>query len=107
VNQLQARLEYYYYLANVGVVRGLPEPAARRLASAVANLLFARGGRRQRAALANLALAYPELSARERREIARESWVQTAWAMRRSCAAGCASRIWRPCSRRSPAGAAR
>ena len=81
MNQLQTRLEYYYYLANVGIVRGLPEPAAQRLASAVANLLFARGGRRQKAALANLALAYPELSARDRREIARESWVQTAWAM--------------------------
>jgi len=81
VNHFQARLEYYYYLANVGVVRGLPETAARKLASAVAKLLFARGGRRQKAALANLALAYPDLSARDRREIARESWVQTAWAM--------------------------
>ncbi|HEY8155138.1 MAG TPA: lysophospholipid acyltransferase family protein [Myxococcota bacterium] len=81
VNHLQARLEYYYYLANVGVARGLPEDAARRLASGVANLLFARGGRRQGAALANLALAYPDLSAPERRRIARESWVQTAWAM--------------------------
>ena len=81
MNHFQARLEYYYYLANVGVVRGLPETAARKLASAVAHLLFARGGRRLDAALANLALAYPDLSARERREIARESWVQTAWAM--------------------------
>lgn len=81
MNHFQARLEYYYYLANVGVVRGLPETAARKLASAVAKLLFARGGRRQKAALANLALAYPDLSARDRREIARESWVQTAWAM--------------------------
>jgi KDO2-lipid IV(A) lauroyltransferase len=81
VNQLQARLEYYYYLANLGVVRGLPETAARRLASGVAQLLFARGGKRQKAALANLALAYPDLSARQRFEIARESWVQAAWAM--------------------------
>jgi len=81
VNQFQNRLEYYYYLANVGVVRGLPEPAARKLASAVAQLLFAAGGRRQNAALANLALAYPELSEPERRGIARESWVQTAWGM--------------------------
>jgi KDO2-lipid IV(A) lauroyltransferase len=81
VNQLQARLEYWYYLANVGVARGLPEGAARRLASGVANLLFARGGRRQDAALANLALAFPDLSAPQRREIARESWVQTAFAM--------------------------
>jgi KDO2-lipid IV(A) lauroyltransferase len=81
VNQLQARLEYYYYLANLGVVRGLPEPAARRLTTAVARLLFARGGRRQEAALANLSVAYPELPAERRREIARESWVQAAWAM--------------------------
>ena len=81
MNQFQNRLEYYYYLANVGVVRGLPEPAARKLASAVAQLLFAAGGRRQNAALANLALAYPELSEPERRGIARESWVQTAWGM--------------------------
>jgi len=81
VNHFQARLEYYYYLAHVGVARGLPEAAARRLASAVAHLLFARGGRRQDAALANLALAYPELSWQKRREIARESWVQTAWGM--------------------------
>jgi KDO2-lipid IV(A) lauroyltransferase len=81
VNQLQARLEYWYYLANVGVARGLPERAARRLATAVARLLFARGGQRRGAALANLTLAYPDLPARERREIARESWVQAAWAM--------------------------
>ena len=105
MNQLQARLEYYYYLANVGVVRGLPEPAARRLATAVARLLFARGGRRQEAALANLSLAYPDLSAERRREIARESWVQAAWAMldaararasgaTTSCAGACASRTW-------------
>ena len=81
MNHLQARLEYYYYLLNVGVARGLPEGAARRLASGVAKLLFARGGRRLDAALANLALAYPDLSAQARREIARESWEQTAWGM--------------------------
>jgi len=81
VNQLQARLEYYYYLANVGVVRALPEGAARRLARAIALRLFEQGGRRQSAALANLALAYPGLSEPARREIARESWVQTAWGM--------------------------
>ncbi len=81
MNQFQTRLEYYYYLANVGVARGLPEAAARRLARAVAHLLFARGGQRPGAALANLALAYPDLSAQERRAIARESWVQTAWGM--------------------------
>ena len=81
MNHFQTRLEYYYYLANVGVVRGLPEAAARKLTSAVAHLLFARGGRRQEAALANLALAYPDRSSQQRREIARESWVQTAWGM--------------------------
>lgn len=81
MNQLQARLEYYYYLANVGVVRALPESVARRLARSVALRMFAQGGRRQAAALANLALAYPELSEAARREIARESWVQTAWGM--------------------------
>ena len=81
MNQFQARLEYCFYLANVGVARGLPEAAIQRLARAVAHLLFACGGRRQGAALANLALAYPDLSARERSAIARESWVQTAWAM--------------------------
>jgi KDO2-lipid IV(A) lauroyltransferase len=81
VNQFQARLEYCSYLAIAGVVRGLPEAAAGRLARAVAQLLFAYGGQRQGAALANLRLAYPNLSDRERRAIARESWVQTAWAM--------------------------
>ena len=81
MTQLQARLEYYYYLANVGVVRALPENAARRLARAVALRMFAHGGRRQEAALANLALAYPDLSEAARCEIARESWVQTAWGM--------------------------
>jgi KDO2-lipid IV(A) lauroyltransferase len=81
VNQLQARLEYWYYLANVAVARGLPEPAARRLATAVARLLFSRGGQRLDAALANLALAYPDLPEAQRREIARETWVQAAWAM--------------------------
>ena len=81
MNQLQTRLEYYYYLANVGVVRALPESAAQRLARAVALRMFARGGRRQRAALANLALAYPDLAASERLALARESWVQTAWGM--------------------------
>jgi len=81
VNQFQARLEYCSYLAIAGVARGLPEAAARRLARAIAQLLFAYGGQRQGAALANLRLAYPNLSDRERRAIARESWVQTAWAM--------------------------
>jgi KDO2-lipid IV(A) lauroyltransferase len=81
VTKLQSLLEYYYYLANVGVVRSLPEAAARRLATGVANGLFARGGRRRDAALANLALAFPELSESQRREIARRSWVQMAWGM--------------------------
>jgi len=81
VTKLQALAEYYYYLTNVGVARALPEKAARRLASAVAHRLFERGGRRQRAALANLALAYPELSPAARREIGRASWVHTAWGM--------------------------
>ena len=90
MNQLQARLEYYYYLANVGVVRALPESAARRLARAVALRMFAHGGRRLDAALANLALAYPDLSSRERREIARESWLQTAWGMLDAAR----SRVW-------------
>jgi len=81
VNPLLTRLEYAYYLANVGVVRALPEPAARRLARAVALRMFAQGGRRQNAALANLALAYPELAPSERLAIARESWVHTAWSM--------------------------
>ena len=81
MNQFQARLEYCSYLAIAGVARGLPEAAARRLARAIAQLLFAYGGQRQGAALANLRLAYPNLSDRERRAIARESWVQTAWAM--------------------------
>ncbi len=90
MNQLQARLEYGYYLANVGVVRALPEGAAQRLARAVALRMFARGGRRLDAALANLALAYPDLAPTARREIARESWVQTAWAMLDAAR----SRVW-------------
>jgi KDO2-lipid IV(A) lauroyltransferase len=81
VTRLEALAEYYYYLANVAVARALPERAAHRLASGVADRLFARGGRRRGAALANLALAYPELSPEGRLEIARASWLHTAWAM--------------------------
>ena len=79
MNHLQARLEYWYYLANVGVARGLPERAARRLATAVARLLVARGGQRLDAALANLALAFPISRARAPRSRARDGC--GAWAM--------------------------
>jgi KDO2-lipid IV(A) lauroyltransferase len=81
VTKPRALLEYGYYLANVSVARALPEDAARRLAAGVARRLFAHGGRRVDAALANLSLAYPGLSAAEREEIARASWVHTAWGL--------------------------
>jgi KDO2-lipid IV(A) lauroyltransferase len=81
VRKSKALLEYWYYLANVGVARALPEGASRRLASWVADRMVANGGPRLDAALANLALAFPELSEARRREIARESWRHAAWGM--------------------------
>jgi KDO2-lipid IV(A) lauroyltransferase len=81
VTKAKALLEYWYYLLNVGVVRALPERASRRLSAWVAERMFARGGKRLDAALANLALAYPELAPEARREIARQSWLHTAWGM--------------------------
>ena len=81
MTKTQEILEYYYYLLNVGVVRALPEDRARRLATWVAERMFARNGRHARTALANLAVAFPNESEATRRAIGLESYRHTAWGM--------------------------
>jgi KDO2-lipid IV(A) lauroyltransferase len=76
---LQDWLEYAAYRGGGSLLRALPEALPFDLAARAARLAFARGGRRARVALANLRIAFPDLSPDELRRIGRESWVQQAW----------------------------
>jgi Kdo2-lipid IVA lauroyltransferase/acyltransferase len=63
------RLEHGAYLALKGILRGLPHRAARPLGAVLGRLAHRLDGRHRRLAAANLALAFPELAAAERRAI--------------------------------------
>jgi KDO2-lipid IV(A) lauroyltransferase len=63
------RLEYGTYLAVKGLVRALPNAAARPLGAAVGRLVHLLDRRHRRVAAANVELAFPELAPAERRRL--------------------------------------
>ena len=72
-------LEFHGYRIGAAALRALPLPSAQRLAAALAGRIFDRGGERVGYALANLRIAFPELSEAARCEVGRESYVHFAW----------------------------
>ena len=72
-------VEWSAYRSARALLGALPLPTAQRVAAAGARRIFARGGKRVRYVLANLRVAFPELSEAERYEIGRESYVHFAW----------------------------
>jgi KDO2-lipid IV(A) lauroyltransferase len=66
-------LEYALLRLLIGIVRLFPLDTASDISAWITQKI-ARGGRRHRNALANLAIAYPEKSLEEREEIAMENW---------------------------------
>ncbi len=71
-------LEFQALRLSSSLIRGLPLPAAQRLAAAGARRIFNRGGERVGYALVNLRIAFPELSEEARREIGRQSYAHFA-----------------------------
>jgi KDO2-lipid IV(A) lauroyltransferase len=71
--------EWSAYRAARGLVGAVPLAQAQRLGAAAARALFDRGGKRVRYVLANLRIAYPELSEAQRHSLGRESYVHFAW----------------------------
>lgn len=71
--------EYAAFRAAVAALGSLPLSAAQRAGARIARALFDLGGKRIEYVLANLRIAYPELSEDARRAIGRESYVNLAW----------------------------
>jgi Kdo2-lipid IVA lauroyltransferase/acyltransferase len=63
------RLEYGAYLALKGIVRALPNAAARPLGAAAGRLVHRLDRRHRRVAAANVELAFPDLAPAERRRL--------------------------------------
>lgn len=57
-----------------GAIRALPHAGARSLGRGMGDLFYLTGSRRRRIALSNLEIAFPELDAEARRDLARESF---------------------------------
>lgn len=72
--RLRYLAEYAGYRAATGALARASPETARRIGHRLGSLAFRLDGRRRRLALANLALALPELSEEERLEVARESF---------------------------------
>jgi KDO2-lipid IV(A) lauroyltransferase len=68
------RVEYLFYRAAVRAVRSASEPALRRWGARIGNLARRVLRSRDRLALRNLALAFPEKSDAERRRIIDDCW---------------------------------
>jgi KDO2-lipid IV(A) lauroyltransferase len=78
---LRDRVELVSYRAVTGSFRAVPLGVAKRVASWLGRLGFLVLRRYRNISLTNLELAYPELSAERRREIARASFEHLAWNM--------------------------
>jgi KDO2-lipid IV(A) lauroyltransferase len=63
----------------VGFVRALPSAVAYSASAAIARAIFALGSHRAAVSLANLRIAFPDLTESDRRSIARESYANLAW----------------------------
>lgn len=73
--------EYAAFRTAMVALRALPLARAQGIAASAARRIFDLGGKRVAYVLANLRIAYPDLSEPERREIGRESYVQFAWSL--------------------------
>ena len=71
--------EYAAFRSAVAALRALPLAPAQAFAARAARALFSRGGKRVEYVLANLRIAFPELSEEKRIAIGRESYVHLAW----------------------------
>ncbi len=78
---LRSYLEYAGYRVAVELVRRVPLERMQSVVGRLARFYFDREGKQARHALANLRIAYPDLSEDERREIGRQSYVNFAWNM--------------------------
>src|SRR5262250_1080327 len=72
-------VEYGAFKSAVAALRLLPLPLAQRTGARIGRSLFDLGGKRIDYVLANLRIAYPDLSEEARRAIGRESYVHLAW----------------------------
>jgi KDO2-lipid IV(A) lauroyltransferase len=72
-------LEYTAYRLGAALVPRLPLERTQDVARRIARSYFDLEGKQARYAIANLRIAYPELSEDERREIGRESYAALAW----------------------------
>ncbi|MEL7543081.1 MAG: lipid A biosynthesis acyltransferase [Pseudomonadota bacterium] len=73
IKDVRYRLEYGALLVLVGIVRALPVDVGQQISAFIWRRLAPRT-RRHRRALANLQIAFPDKTERERETIARESW---------------------------------
>ena len=71
--------EYAAFKGAVAALRSLPLPLAQSAGARLAGALFDFGGKRIDYVLANLRVAYPDLSEAARRAIGRASYVNLAW----------------------------
>jgi KDO2-lipid IV(A) lauroyltransferase len=71
--------EYAAFRSAVAALGRLPLPLAQSAGARIAHALFDLGGKRVGYVLANLRVAYPDLSEAARRAIGRESYVNLAW----------------------------
>ena len=75
LRDLQFRLEYVLLRAVVGLVRAFPLDVASAISGATWRFLAPRINRRRHSrALANLAIAYPDMPLQERKKIATAHW---------------------------------
>jgi KDO2-lipid IV(A) lauroyltransferase len=75
MHPLRQRIELALYLAGNGSLRALPHASAYRLAERIGGRIFDAGGERARWAVANVRIAFPELSPDAQCRIARESYI--------------------------------
>jgi len=71
--------EWSAYRAARALIGSVPLARAQRIGASAARHIFDRGGKRVGYVLANLRIAYPDLTEEQRRAIGRESYVQFAW----------------------------
>jgi KDO2-lipid IV(A) lauroyltransferase len=76
---LREWVEYGGFRAALGLLRALPGPVVYPVSAAIARGALTLGSGRAAVSLANLRIAYPDLSEEERRGIARESYAHLAW----------------------------
>ena len=69
---MRFRLEYALAWCVVKSIGALPRPLARTVGVSLAQFIYLLHGKLRRVGMRNLELAFPEMSARERRKIVRK-----------------------------------